>query len=152
MLGDWLTKSWAKKILIDHHQQPEHFDFVTEKKDFESITLSDKVFWKKYVCILKILFKIRYKKIVGSECDSKYLQFSKYSKEIWKNIVENHLRKMNYIVNNQFDIPTDNYSQSIIFKNQREKYINIDSTIAVLSCFPVFVFDYYGSKTIGILS
>ena len=28
MLGDWLTKSWAKKILIDHHQQPEHFDFV----------------------------------------------------------------------------------------------------------------------------
>lgn len=28
MLGDWLTKSWAKKILIDHHQQPEHFDYV----------------------------------------------------------------------------------------------------------------------------
>ncbi|SFI40829.1 DHH family phosphoesterase [Halpernia frigidisoli] len=27
-LGDWLTKSWAKKILIDHHQQPDQFDFV----------------------------------------------------------------------------------------------------------------------------
>lgn len=27
-LGDWLTKSWAKKILIDHHQQPDNFDFV----------------------------------------------------------------------------------------------------------------------------
>lgn len=28
ILGDWLTKSWAKKILIDHHQQPDNFDFV----------------------------------------------------------------------------------------------------------------------------
>lgn len=28
ILGDWLAKSWAKKILIDHHQQPDHFDFV----------------------------------------------------------------------------------------------------------------------------
>ena len=28
ILGDWLTKARAKKILIDHHQQPEAFDFV----------------------------------------------------------------------------------------------------------------------------
>ncbi|KMQ59246.1 exopolyphosphatase [Chryseobacterium angstadtii] len=28
ILGDWLTKATAKKILIDHHQQPEAFDFV----------------------------------------------------------------------------------------------------------------------------
>ncbi|WP_312078031.1 bifunctional oligoribonuclease/PAP phosphatase NrnA [Chryseobacterium sp.] len=28
ILGDWLTKAKAKKILIDHHQQPESFDFV----------------------------------------------------------------------------------------------------------------------------
>ena len=28
ILGDWLMKSWAKKILIDHHQQPENFDYV----------------------------------------------------------------------------------------------------------------------------
>ena len=28
ILGDWLTKATAKKILIDHHQQPENFDFV----------------------------------------------------------------------------------------------------------------------------
>jgi len=36
---------------------------------------------------------IRYKKIVGSECSSEYLQFSKYSKEIWRKLVENHLYK-----------------------------------------------------------
>jgi len=28
ILGDWLTHAKAKKILIDHHQQPEKFDFV----------------------------------------------------------------------------------------------------------------------------
>ena len=28
ILGDWLMKAKAKKILIDHHQQPEDFDFV----------------------------------------------------------------------------------------------------------------------------
>ncbi|WP_306623117.1 DHH family phosphoesterase [Chryseobacterium ginsenosidimutans] len=28
LLGDWLTKAMGKKILIDHHQQPEPFDYV----------------------------------------------------------------------------------------------------------------------------
>jgi len=28
ILGEWLIKAKAKKILIDHHQQPESFDFV----------------------------------------------------------------------------------------------------------------------------
>ena len=28
LLAPWIEKSIAKKILIDHHQQPENFDFV----------------------------------------------------------------------------------------------------------------------------
>jgi len=28
ILGDWVTKSSAKKVLIDHHQMPEQFDYV----------------------------------------------------------------------------------------------------------------------------
>ena len=28
ILGDWVTKSKAKKVLIDHHQMPEQFDYV----------------------------------------------------------------------------------------------------------------------------
>ncbi|WP_184190833.1 DHH family phosphoesterase [Chryseobacterium defluvii] len=28
LLGDWLVRARAKKILIDHHQQPEEFDYV----------------------------------------------------------------------------------------------------------------------------
>lgn len=110
---------------------------------------SDRINFK----LLKVNAKenIKYKQIVGSECDTEYLHFSKYSKETWKKLVENHLNKMNYIVNNQFNFPTENYSQSLIFMNQREKYIDIDSTIAVLSGFPVFIFDYYGNKILDIL-
>jgi hypothetical protein len=112
--------------------------------------LSDKIDFK----FLKVKAKenIRYKQIVGSECDNEYLHFSKYSKETWKKLVVKHLSKMNYIVNNQFDFPSENYSQTIIFKNQRDKYINIDSTVSVLSGFPIFIFDYYGSKMLKILS
>ncbi len=112
--------------------------------------LSSKIDFK----LLKVNAKknIRYKQIVGSESDNEYLHFSKYSKETWKIIVENHLNKMNYIVNNLFDFPNNNYSQSIIFKHQREKYINIDSTVSVLSGFPIFIYDYYGNKTLEVLS
>ncbi|WP_332026221.1 DHH family phosphoesterase, partial [Kaistella sp.] len=28
LVGPWIEKASAKKILIDHHQQPENFDFV----------------------------------------------------------------------------------------------------------------------------
>jgi len=28
LLGDWVTKARAKKVLIDHHQMPEQFDYV----------------------------------------------------------------------------------------------------------------------------
>ncbi|MFC6269195.1 DHH family phosphoesterase [Frigoriflavimonas asaccharolytica] len=28
ILGDWLDKSWATKILIDHHQQPQDFNYM----------------------------------------------------------------------------------------------------------------------------
>lgn len=28
ILGDWLDKSWATKILIDHHQQPDDYNYM----------------------------------------------------------------------------------------------------------------------------
>ena len=56
---------------------------------------------------------------------------------------------MNFIVNDDFSLPKESISQSEIFDKQLEKYINIDSTIAILSAFPVFLFDYYGFQTIN---
>jgi len=96
---------------------------------------------------------IKYKKLVSEEADKKYLQFSKYTIEIWKLLIINHLSKMNYIVTDEYILPNESSTQIDIFKNQKEKYIDKDSTISVLSGFPVFMFDYFGftkfSKIIG---
>jgi len=138
MLKMFDEETESGKLLISY-PMVESIKHLSNEIDFKSLKVKTKE-------------NIRYKKIVGSECSSEYLQFSKYSKEIWRKLVENHLYKMNYIVTNNFDFPSDNYSQSIIFEKQREKYIDIDSTVAVLSGFPIFIFDYYGSKTLEILS
>lgn len=96
---------------------------------------------------------IKYKKLVSEEADKKYLQFSKYTIEIWKLLIINHLSKMNYIVTDGYILPNESSTQRDIFKNQKVKYIDKDSTISVLSGFPVFMFDYFGftkfSKIIG---
>jgi hypothetical protein len=51
---------------------------------------------------------------------------------------------MNFIVKTDFTLPTNFISQSEVFEKQLEKYINMNSTVAVLNAFPVFLFDYYG--------
>ncbi|HPT11393.1 MAG TPA: hypothetical protein PLP69_02105 [Bacteroidales bacterium] len=91
---------------------------------------------------------IGYKHIVHDECNGILRNLTEYSKEIWLLLSELHLKKMNYIVNNNYALPTQNVSQSEIFHSQLEKYINIDSTVAVLSSFPIFLYDYYGNSFI----
>ncbi len=55
---------------------------------------------------------------------------------------------MNHVVNDDYSLPTVVIPQNEVFFKQLEKYINVDSTVAVLSSFPVFLFDYYGYKYI----
>ena len=52
-------------------------------------------------------------------------------------LIKLNLKKMNHIVNNTYSLPLNIISQEIIFSNQLEKYIKIDSTVAILSSFPV---------------
>jgi len=92
---------------------------------------------------------IGYKQMVDSESQNELKQITKYTKAIWVQLIELHLKKMNHIVNEDYSLPTKNTPQSGIFLNQLEKYINSDSTIAVLSSFPVFLFDYYGFEFIS---
>ncbi|WP_088161835.1 hypothetical protein [Sphingobacterium sp. G1-14] len=96
---------------------------------------------------------IKYKKLVSEEAGKIYLQFSKYTMEIWKSLLITHLSKMNYIVTDNYILPNQSFTQGKIFENQKEKYIEKDSTISVLSGFPIFMFDYFGftkfSKIIG---
>jgi hypothetical protein len=91
---------------------------------------------------------IDYKKLVNRECNKELIDFNKYTKEIWKVLIEIHLKKMNYIVTEDYSLPVDYVLQKDIFSQQLEKYINIDSTIAVLNSFPIFLYEYYGKEFI----
>lgn len=92
--------------------------------------------------------QINYKKIVNKECKQELIDMNIYSKDIWINLIVLHLKKKSYIVNGDYSLPTIIASQDEIFTNQLSKYINIDQTIAVLSAFPIFIYDYYGNKFI----
>lgn len=92
---------------------------------------------------------IRYKNMVNEECRKELQQFSKYTFDVWARLIDIHLRKMNYIVNDLFEFPIEIVSQSVIFARQLEKYINKEyPVVGVLSAFPIFLHDYYGNEFI----
>lgn len=91
---------------------------------------------------------IRYKQLVNNDAKNDLKQITQYSKNIWILLLEIHLMKMNYIVNDDYSLPKNSISQIKIFINQFKKFINKDSTVAVLNSFPIFLFDYYGSTFI----
>lgn len=90
--------------------------------------------------------KIDYKNLVSKNCMTHLQDFTRYEYKTWIALLKAHLDKMNYIVNDSYEFPKNIVSQPNIFTKQLEKYINIDSTVGVLSAFPVFVHDYYGNK------
>jgi hypothetical protein len=89
---------------------------------------------------------ISYKRMVSQNCNNELINLTAYTKDIWIHLIEQHLSKMNYITNDDYSLPTEKKSQIEIFLKQLEKYVDADSTISVLSSFPVFIFDYYGDK------
>jgi len=105
----------------------------------------------KSLIILKVKAKenIRYKQLVGAQAKNEFKQITKYTKEIWIQLIIIHLKKMNFIVADSFSLPTYHISQINIFLKQLEKFINKDSTVSVLSSFPIFLFDYYGHEYIA---
>ena len=90
---------------------------------------------------------VSYKKIVNRECAQKYIDFNIYNKNIWNQLIKIHLKKMNYIINQDYSFPLVKFSQKEIFESQLETYIKIQSKVAVLSAFPVFLFDYIDLET-----
>jgi hypothetical protein len=91
---------------------------------------------------------IGYKGVVAKEALKDLINFTNYNLVTWKQLVNIHLRKMNYITNNSFTLPSDLKPQLFIFSKQLEKYIIPHSTVAILSSFPVFLLDYYGNEEI----
>lgn len=89
-----------------------------------------------------------YKTRVGNECP-KMSNIHQYNSECWNTLIKAHLFKMNYVVNDSYSLPEELVSQFVIFEKQIEKYIGQPCPkVAVLSAFPLFVFDYFGCKEI----
>lgn len=99
---------------------------------------------------LKVLCKINvnYKKLVSEDCLKSLIQFKKYDIEVWKLLCVAHLQKMNFIVNDIYVLPNSLILQIEIFEKQLSKYINVNSTVGVLSAFPIFLHDYFGNEGI----
>lgn len=88
-----------------------------------------------------------YKEIVQKNCLPQLTNTNKYDKQIWKELVEVHVCKMNYLVNDTYTLPTDIKTQRTIFDKQLEKHINQPCPkVAVLSAFPLYILDYYGAE------
>jgi len=91
---------------------------------------------------------INYKYLVSTQAKKELIDFRHYTKDTWLMLIDLHLRKMNYITNGSYTLPLGIIPQNIIFSKQEEKYINIDSKVAILSSFPIFIFEYYGHEFI----
>ena len=85
-----------------------------------------------------------YKKVARANCDARLLHFNDYTKEDWNYIVNEHCKKANHIVDNDFIFPKKLIEQSEIFYNQDSKFIKKNKKVAVLSAFPIMLMDYYG--------
>jgi hypothetical protein len=86
-----------------------------------------------------------YKGVVKQECSKEFEDIISYTTAIWNMLIDVHLKKMNYIVNGTYVFPSeeDKVKPKEVFSKQLEKYINIDNSVAVVSAFPMFLFDYY---------
>ena len=96
----------------------------------------------------KAISNPEYKNLVSNNCNDDLKNVSKLSKENWNLIINEHCKKANYIVNNDFKFPNDIIRQISIWEKQKEKYINIENEISVLSAFPLFLLDYYGAESL----
>ncbi len=96
--------------------------------------------------------KIDYKKLVSSECKFPYIDITRYTKDVWSCLISEHLKKMNYIVNDNYALPAEVIFQDVIFQKQLEKFILPYSNVSVLSAFPLFIHDYFGNeRTIALI-
>lgn len=87
-----------------------------------------------------------YKPIANMKCLEQFKHIGLYNLEIWKELTQLHLKKMNNIVNNTFELPTELITQMTIFENQSIKFIVPKGIVSILNAFPIFLHDYYGNE------
>lgn len=85
-----------------------------------------------------------YKGHVAHSCCPTYQNIAVYSKEQWTILIENNIKKANYIVENVYTVPSRIFTQIEIFESQLARFINPSSMVSVVSSIPLFLLDYYG--------
>ena len=87
-----------------------------------------------------------YKELVSQNCDEHLSHLRNLSFDDWDRIIQEHSKKANFIVNDDFLFPNEIIEQDEIFTHQKEKFIEPHKKVAVLASFPLFLLDYYGIK------
>lgn len=87
-----------------------------------------------------------YKELVSQNCDEHLCHLRDLSFDDWDIIIQEHSKKANFIVNDDFVFPGQIFEQSERFNHQKEKFIKPYNKVAVLASFPLFLLDYYGVK------
>jgi hypothetical protein len=98
--------------------------------------------------VSKISLGKSYKGITSREGDKVFLNLTTLKIDSWKRLISANLQKANYLVNDEYCMPTTLLPSAQIFMKQKEKHI-VAGDVAVLSGFPLFLFDYYGVAKIS---
>lgn len=85
-----------------------------------------------------------YKDLVSQGCDNYLVDLRKLTIDDWNRIIQEHSKKANFIVNDDFIFPSNITKQCEIFDGQKQKFIEPYRKVAVLGSFPLFLLEYYG--------
>lgn len=91
-----------------------------------------------------------YKKVVSAECRQDLVNWGLYGASEWGLLIRDHVMKSNLLVNGVDEWPMDYVNQKDIFDVQMRDYLSQSCPkVSVLSGFPMFVLNYYGSKKLA---
>lgn len=62
----------------------------------------------------------------------------------WDMLLLQNVSKANYICNEKNEIPKnkEDISQNKLFSAMKQKYVDVNETVAILNSFPIFIFEY----------
>lgn len=128
---------------IRHYKNKEAFKELTVISKRQNCDLIDSC-PKEKIC----LTLPHYKTFVPTDSDLTVTRLNTKGK--WQELIDAHLCKANFVVNNQYERPEELIDQQSLFDGQKSKYlIRVCPEVAVVSAFPLFLQDYYGVKRLG---
>lgn len=133
-----LFVSYPMVEAIRHYKDKESFkDLVVKCKRANCPNIANCKYAK------ECLDEPRYKTFVPADSNLTITKLD--TPEKWKELIDAHLCKGNFVVNNDYSRPDALLKQSDLFQSQQQKYISqFCPVVAVLSAFPLFIQDYYG--------